>query len=270
MCGAGFNHQANCYDVSPWASWRSSLVNQGSFLADIMMGTQRYTSGIWQIPGFVIQFIRPDFMHVADLGVSINCLGNVLWHCFRHMIMVAAHEMHVELPIMDLTVGMFRAEAKKKAKARLKAAECRHLIPIVLLMFQTHFKNDEHSNLIYLCLGALNDCYLELQNWDDGVSSAKLATFGRRHVMLFGELSKVSDSDRLWCLQPKHHIFVHLCEDSDINPRLEWNYADEDAIGIAASQSSHVNIPYFSTAWIKRHRLTFRFDPAQGRWHSSR
>ena len=262
-------------------------MNQGSFLADIMMGTQRYTSGIWQIPGFVIQFIRPDFMHVADLGVSLTCLGNVLWHCFRqlggsfnspklacsalfNMIKVAARQMHVELPIMDLTVGMFRAEAKKKAKARLKAAECRHLIPIVLLMFQTHFKNDEHSNLIYLCLGALNDCYLELQNWDDGVSSAKLATFGRRHVMLFGELSKVSDSDRLWCLQPKHHIFVHLCEDSDINPRLEWNYADEDAIGIAASQSSHVNIPWFSTAWIKRHRLTFRFDPAQGRWHSSR
>lgn len=287
MCGAGFNHQANCYDVSPWASWRSSLMNQRKFLEEVMMGDQRHTSGIWQIPGFVIMFIRPDWMHVADLGVSLTCLGNVLWHCFRklggsfnspkracsalfNMITVAAREMGVEMPIADLTVGMFRAEAKKKAKARLKAAECRHLIPIVLLMFQTHFRNDEHSNLICLCLGALNDCYLELQSWDGGVSSAKLAAFGRRHVMLFGELSKVADSDRLWSLQPKHHIFVHLCEDSDINPRLEWNYADEDAIGIAAAQSSYVQIPWFSTAWIRRHRLLFRFDPAEGRWHSSR
>ena len=136
---------------------------------------------------------------VADLGVSINCLGNVLWHCFRHMIMVAAHEMHVELPIMDLTVGIVLSLAGAAAPLfwggimlmlLVICLSCCNwdicfLISMFLLMFQTLFKNDEHSNLICLCLGSLNDWYLEL-------------------------------------------------------------------------------------AWIRRHRLTFRFDPAQGRWQSSR
>ena len=31
-----------------------------------------------------------------------------------------------------------------------------------------------------------------------------------------------------------------------------------------------LNDCYLELAWIWRHRLTFRFDPAQGRWHSSR
>ena len=118
---------------------------------------------------------------------------------------------------------------------------------------------------IFHCLDALNDCYVELNRWVDGESGGKLAAHGRKHVLLFGELCKESTDYGYWQLQPKHHISIHLVENSKTNPKKELNYMDEDAIGHGARQARWQDIPNFNTAWIRRRRLLFRFDPDEAR-----
>ena len=258
------------------------MLSQAEFLK-MLLTTNMFVSFIWKIPGFRLDFIRPDWMHVVDLGIAPTCVGSVLWCCFKHLggtiknwkkacsmlyslLKFAAEILGVDLPIQFLTIGMFRAQLSKKCSAKLKAAECRYIVPILLTMFDMHFKNEgEHEMQIFHCLDALNDCYVELNRWVDGESGGKLAAHGRKHVLLFGELCKESTDYGYWQLQPKHHIFIHLVENSKTNPKKEWNYMDEDAIGHGARQARWQDVPNFNTAWIRRRRLLFRFDPDEAR-----
>ena len=285
-CGAGFNALINCYDFSQHAEWRQTLVTQAEFYRELVT-TNMFVSKIWTIPGFRLSFVRPDWMHVVDLGIAPTCVGSVLWYCFKalggsfqnskkatskifNMLKVAAAVLGHNLPIQALTIGMIRPAMKKKCLARLKAAECRYLVPIVLQMFEMNYAaNGEHESKFFHCLEALNDCYLELYRWVEIHSCCRLAARGRRHVMLFAELCKESTDPGYWSLQPKHHIFIHLVELSKTSPRIEWNYMDEDAIGHGARRARLQNIPNFNTGWIRRQRLLYTFDPEIGRRHRS-
>ena len=51
--------------------------------------------------------------------------------------------------------------------------------------------------------------------------------------MLYVKLSDASADTHCWCLNPKHHLFVHVSAAVKTNPALLWNYSDEDEIGRA-------------------------------------
>eukprot|EP00974_Lingulodinium_polyedra_P093019 9012835-Lingulodinium_polyedra.AAC.1 len=42
-------------------------------------------SPIWQIPGFIIRYCVPDFMHVSCLGIVQYLTGNVMRELFREL-----------------------------------------------------------------------------------------------------------------------------------------------------------------------------------------
>ena len=86
-----------------------------------------------------------------------------------------------------------------------------------------------HAKLRLHAIDAIQRCYDQLDNWDVD-SPATLATSGRQFLILAGELQKGSGDPKVWLLQPKHHLFIYLCEDARVNPKLEWNYGDEDFI----------------------------------------
>jgi hypothetical protein len=254
------------------------MVDEASFWHEVCHGTQ-FCSTIWSIPGFCIQQCRPDFMHSCCLGILQYLQGNVIYELFiylggsfanwqstcsilENMMRSASKDLNVQPPFNRLTVGMFRANASKAPKLKLKAAEGRHFLPVLKHMLAQHFPlESDHERLRYQCLDSLHDVYLQLNNWvAGGPSAVKIGQHGRKHLLLYSELSKRSANPLLWRLYPKHHQFVHVVESARVNPKLEWNYAEEDAIGNAAELARACHPLYVCTKLLARYRASFRFN----------
>ena len=46
---------------------------------------EAYCSPIWAIPGFLISYCAPDFMHTSCLGIVQYLNGNVMWELSREL-----------------------------------------------------------------------------------------------------------------------------------------------------------------------------------------
>ena len=278
ICQAGFNDTLHCHDFSTGAPWRRSLVSMADFWASCAL-EKTYTSTIWHIPGFHLSCVRLDWMHLADLGILQAALGNVfseLWAglgggirarpavaCAKllNLLKVAAQDLGTRVPVADLTLGMFHGVAKKRPKMKLKAAEGRYMLPIVHRLLQVLWETDsEHARLRLQCIAALDAAYAKLAHWQgDSASAFELGSLARRHLLKYGELQRLVDSGLRWAFLPKHHLWLHLCEQCSCNPRLEWNYGDEDEIGQAAAFARGSHAASFETAFIERGRICFEW-----------
>ena len=81
-----------------------------------------------------------------------------------------------------------------------------------------------------------------------------LGKYARQHVLLCGELHRTSKDELLGVLSPKHHVLLHCAESTTTNPRLEWNYSDEDTIGNAVEIASGCNIVHLPVKLLERYR----------------
>ena len=275
MCNVGFNDTHNCYNFSMGAPWRKTMFNMVDFWANAK-GT--YSSGIWAIPGFHLKCIRPDWMHMGCLGVLQYLIGNVLWELFKdmggkftnpkttcalleNMIEVCSKSLGVAKPVNTLTVTMFRASSSEKPKFKGKAAENRHLLPVLLAILQNCVAQDsEHNRNRFHCVAALNDCYTEMEDWCPKTSPRNLGGHARRHLILWANLcaeAENSDDPLLWRLYPKHHLLLHCAEKSATNPRLELNYSDESEIGHGVKVAAKCNVNHLPTSLMRTYRSTF-------------
>jgi hypothetical protein len=155
---------------------------------------------------------------------------------------------------------MLRANTKSKPKMKLKAAEGRYFLPVLHTMLTKFFPcQTQHAKTRLKCAEALLSVYSELDSWVDGVSTIRLGQFGRKHLLLYAELSKSSRNELRWHLYPKHHLFCHVVESCLVNPKAEWNYRDEGCIGEAAEMAATANQSCASTSIMARCRATFEF-----------
>ena len=244
-------------DASLLAAWRATLFTTASFL-QMAMANGHYIPSVFDWPGFVMEFFHPDFMHCVCLGIVQMILGNIYFELFQSLggvmtqpqaqlghllccIRLAAKNLGVQPPIHGLTFSMIKRDGKSP-KLRLKAAEGRYMVPITLRLLELFFPSaTNHDNLRFECLSALNLVYLEMKNWNPN-SPRTVATEGRRHVMLYAELSKewlATNETRSWFgwkYIPKHHLSIHCFEEQVArygNPAESWNYFDESEIGDA-------------------------------------
>ena len=250
-------------DASADASWRRRLVTQQSWLSE-RTSDNKYISAVFTWPGFTFYYIILDWMHMVDLGIAQECLGNILFEIFRKMggligqpaavlanllllLQDAAHSLGVPCPFSKLTLGMLRKDGKPRLKA--KAAKTRHLVPIVLTMLMEHFPAaDDRELRRQKCLEYLNAAYLELANWTED-SASRLEFACRRHVLLYLSLARdalASDGHAWvsWRWKPKHHMVLHLSGEQARrmgNPSLWWCYIDEGAIGIVSDLAESVH-----------------------------
>lgn len=151
---------------------------------------------------------------------------------------------------------MIRGGAKKKPSLRLKAAEGRKFLPVLIRVFRVCFGvESEYEELIVNCLEALANCYAELdaEPWTH-TSRLRLARFGRQHLELYKALGDCT-GPMLWHLKPKHHIFIHLCELSALSPKQLWNYGDEDEVGRAVKLAKSCNYENLELSLIRKYRL---------------
>ena len=153
-------------------------------------------------PGFVLSCVTLDLMHVADLGISQALVGNCLYEFFLSlggvisapsstlgdmltMIGIASKHLGFDRPLNDLTLGMFKQQSKTP-RLRAKAAETRHMVAVIDWIFTNMFKpKNPHDELRQRCVHQLALFYEELGRWDID-SPRRAATFGRQHVVLYG------------------------------------------------------------------------------------
>ena len=126
-------------------------------------------------------------------------------------------------------------------------------------MLDTCFsKASSHEAFRFQCVDALWRCYTEMEQWDPDYSPSRLSQAARQHLLLYCELNKETGDQNLWRLYPKHHLFVDLAEESTCNPRMEWNYSDESAIGLAVKQAASCNANYICTHLMQRYQCSFQ------------
>ena len=220
--------------------------------------------------------ITSDFMHVVDLGIAQVLLGNVLFELYEEigtngdalgdllgLIRWAAKQLNMEPPIGKLTLLMFKSPTKRP-KLKVKAAECRHLVPIVHKMLTLFPMGSEHSRMRFSCVGLLVDIYKEFDTWDAAKSPARIATAGRKHCILYAQLgldlwaSGKNEGRLYYAVLPKHHIFLHLVESqsyTDGNPKMSWAYRDESEIGTATKSAALMHTKTLMHETMDRYRL---------------
>ena len=180
------------------------------------------------------------------------------------MIAVAARDLGVPTPFRFLTLGMFSPTAGCKPRFRLKAAEARAFAPVLLHVMVMFFPSSPEHTLRMQCLSALVSMYKELDNWQpSGGSRHRVSMLIRRHITLFGELRRMQprNKPKLWSFVPKHHLAIHVAENADTCPRLEWNYRDESMIGVCSRNSRWCNQLHIETQLLSRYSDVFELEP---------
>ena len=145
-------------------------------------------------------------------------------------------------------------------KFKGKAAECRHLIPIVLEILRIAFPREtEHQKLRFNCVQELANLYKIVMAWDDDVSSQAVDAARRFHIY-YAELNKASCAARgdlmVWRFVPKFHLLHHCCESIATFGSIifHWCYADERSIGRAAKLAAAGHASTISKTVMEKYR----------------
>ena len=267
LCGADFGGTTPCTDPSHDAAWVGTRQTHIQFMND-RLRNRKYVSGVSRWPGFILLYIVLDLMHMADLGITQYCLGNVLFELFLELggvlgrplptmarlvafLKDAAIQLGVTCPVTALALTHIRREKDLVPCLKMKAAKTRSLAPIVLQLLRSHFPpQNERENVRMHCVRQVVVMYDEFKAWKPG-SAAIVADCCRRHELLYMELARLeiarvgAEHWLRWRWFPKHHMMLHLTKEQAEefgNPACFWNYADERAIGtcVDLAESSHV------------------------------
>ena len=169
---------------------------------------------------------------------------------------LAAKAKKVEKPYHSLTLGMMKSQ-EGKPKMRLKAAAGRKYLQLLRLMLENLFSTSSSyeqlrlNAVVFLC----KVCD-EMDNWVPSSSPRALEEYGRRHLLLYHELCIASP--HIYYVYPKHHLFQHITENADTNPKDIWNYNDENEIGDCSDLAggNKANQQFMCTHLIERFRLS--------------
>jgi len=149
-CPANFT-DFNFADFSIFALWRPIRFVLQDFMRDCLLNNKP-VSMLFQLPGFLFEYISGDLMHCGDLGVLQYLLGNVIHELFLSMggriktpepiladIMILIKQASKALgrerpPLNKITYGMV---AKPNApKLKCKAAEARGLLECIQFILE--------------------------------------------------------------------------------------------------------------------------------------
>ena len=156
-CGATYGGEAPYDDFSSQAIWRKNLRSHDIFMARAMMCTI-YLSGLFALPGFVVEYISGDLMHNGELGVLQNMFGACMWEWFEALegkqnhaaptmsVMLAMIRTVFKrlgqtwLPFNTLTLQMIRAKtANSSPTLKANTSEASRLLACLIYVFENIF-----------------------------------------------------------------------------------------------------------------------------------
>ena len=130
-------------EVGLQASWRQQRYTEWDFM-ERFFREKRHVSPVWRIPGFRLSVVRLDWLHVVDLGVAADCVGNIFWMLQSRMpggtVDKRVSALFAEIckyykdtkcadKLSTLTETMIRKNAHSPPKLKAKGAETRRLVP---------------------------------------------------------------------------------------------------------------------------------------------
>ena len=231
--------------VGEEAPWRHNRLDHWAFL-ERLRAQGLEASPLFACPGLETSCFKPDWLHVVDLGVACDFLGNVLLLLSKkftgatHKARVGAMWQHiqgwytdqaVENRLDNLYPTMLQAKASNPPKLRAKAAQARGLVPYASFAAAELLESGPVDALAASMATELAACYecLSPTKFDHEV----LAFHCRRYCHLAVEMESQHDGVS-WRLKPKVHLFQELCEFHVDCPSLFWTYRDEDFGGSMA------------------------------------
>ena len=244
MCDATPSDIRDC-KVS--ASWRQN--RKTAIVFHLQQHIEGKTCPLWSAPGVNCSIVVVDWLHCADIGVTADVMGNILFELVnffpgndRAVRMVSLWaEICIEYDRQDvpkanrfhnLRLKSFKASGKSP-KLKGKAAHIRYFVPVLDCIVQRVLlqQHDCHHKTVMACMSELAACYECLQLFD----SVKLDKAARKMALLYCSLEKEAVEagfEKLWKVKPKLHLFLELChflclERQRGNPRCFWTYADE-------------------------------------------
>ena len=224
------------------------------------------------VPFADMRMLRLDWLHCADLGVSADFLGSLIWYFVAkrkvpagttqkrrmramHLLMQdfyrrrPADQKKNQLP--NLTIGVVKGKKKKFPKLRAGGGQVRHLIPWgVELVERFCDRNDPAESSMYFGMQSLSRCYAALSGLFPHVNDV-LQDDSKRFALHFAALAQTT---AIFRVKPKLHAFLELCS-SGGQPSKHWNYRDEDFGGSVANFGKRRGGPP-STAEFSRSSMT--------------
>ena len=239
------------------ALWRKNRVTCEEFLQSLRAANLP-VSPLLSLPGFSLKFVVLDWLHVVDLGVAADLLGNLFWQVIStsNQVCVASSKGH-RLDLLwaklqewykatrpasrldNLTEEMIKSGDKPKLRA--KGAECRYL-----LVFGAELAcelADKQPNSHNSTVATLFCKLVLLQRMVSGsllFHSDTAALLCRQACVLYTALHEAmvcKNKPNLWDLKPKLHLLQEMVEyQSHLhgNPRNFWCYRDESWCGFWA------------------------------------
>ena len=244
------------------AGWRNARMTAIQFMETLMVAGLAL-SPLLALPGFKLDFVVLDWLHIVDLGLGADLLGNLFYEVTHSAcVLFPANSKEYRLDQLwekmqkwykavkpasrldNLTFEMFTGK-NGKPKLRAKGGECRYLIPFGALLAgeiasaQSTPHNHAVARLFY--------CLVELQKWVSGdykpYDSDAASLFCRQVCILYSALHVEATNKgkpNLWDMKPKVHLFQELIEYQSVvmgNPRHFWCYRDESWCGYWAKAS---------------------------------
>ena len=246
------------------AGWRKTRWDHESYMKYLRAAGFLIPALLAVAIGFRLDCIMIDVLHTVDQGVASHIIANVMWvfAVVRKVFGGKTQEENVQRLYAHMQKWYKGLKSKTRMQGKLtverlrtkggwpklkaKAAATRHLAAYALHLAQTFGTGTVEDKQILGVCQMLSEFYNVMQSESQFLSAAAkldVPKVGYRLVALYTALA--TDAKRkglkLWKLQPKLHLFLHLCEWQAIthgNPRYYWTYADEDLMGIMAEIAS--------------------------------
>ena len=250
-------------DWSAGAQWLQSVWTSPSAWNEAH-GGRTNMHGILNLLGVSFFMLVADSLHIMDLGVSHRILGNIFFHMIWEdgffassthearlgellvLIQSEYHRTHSPCQLSTLTLNMFsnsggRTTHQPDLSTRVKAAETRHLIPVMLAIFRQLQRGlNEQDGHIMVILECLDMYYSILAQHKDQVSLPLVAQSNLENALW--NINRRYSALGAWALQLglkrwgatiKFHMALHIALQSRFtNPALTWTYIDEDFMSI--------------------------------------
>jgi hypothetical protein len=255
-------------DPSLSALWRSTILTHEVYMQMCRLKGW-FIPGLFDLPGFRAEYVSVDLMHTGDLGICLYLYGNVLWDLMvdlggnasspgkalgelMFLIRNASKAIGQQRPPFNkLTVGMLK-QPGKAPKLKIKAAESRYFLPVLLHILEHFVPCDTHHREMRLhCVRALNEMYKAMKVKPAEFDGKLVATQARKHLIIYADLGQLAlqnaqHQEQGWVSYrwyPKHHMFNHfeMQVSESGSPSDNWCYADESEIGVCVkvAESCH-------------------------------
>ena len=246
--GQGANRFTSCGAA---ANWRRTRRSHEQYAAQLAAEGRELPILLQKVVGLRLEGMMIDVLHAIDLGVAAHIVGNIFWTCVKLGVWAGTTQAE-QVDGLDKEMTQHYKDTKAKVrvqgkltvarlrtselwpKLKCKGAACRNLSRFALGLAQRHLGPRETA------VAQLLVTFYDLISGSDMFlceeAKRQIPAIGLRLGVLYSQLaaSAFAAGEKGWKMNPKLHLFQHLCEWQSVeygSPKFYSTYADEDMVG---------------------------------------